>query len=82
MEQVASTSDLFATRFNNKLPPVSGPLAWNGQFTQPTIGGVGPICLPTSSHSGQSVGETAGLPMQENHPDCSRMAQHALVFGI
>ena len=30
-----------------------------------------PLCLPTSSHIGQSGGEVAGLPMQENHSDCS-----------
>ena len=41
----------------------------------------GSICLPTSSHSGQSGGETKGLPMQEDHSDYSRMAQHALVLG-
>ena len=36
-------------------------------------------CLP--SHLGQSGGEAAVLPMQENHSDCSRVAQHALVLG-
>ena len=45
------------------------------------MGGSGRICLPTSSHLGQSGGEVAGLPMQENHSDCSRVAQHALVLG-
>ena len=45
------------------------------------MGGSGRICLPTSSHLGQSVGEVAGLPMQENHSDCSGVAQHALVLG-
>ena len=49
--------------------------------TQSTMGGSGCICLPTSSHLGQSGGEVAGLPMQENHSDCSRVAQHALVLG-
>ena len=49
--------------------------------TQSTLGGPGPICLPTSSHSGQGVGETKGQPIQEHHSDCSRMAQHALVWG-
>ena len=42
---------------------------------------MGGICLPTSSHIGQSGGEVAGLPMQENHSDCSRVAQHAFVLG-
>ena len=49
--------------------------------TQPVLGGSGPICLPTSSHLGQSGGEVAGLPMQQNNSDCIRLAQHALVLG-
>ena len=39
------------------------------------------IHLPTISHIGQSVGEVARLPMQENHSNCSGVAQHALVLG-
>ena len=49
--------------------------------TQPAMGGSGSKCLPTSSHLGQSGGEVAGLPVQENHFDCSRVAQHDLVWG-
>ena len=49
--------------------------------TQCVTAGIGPICLPTGSHLGQSGGEVAGLPMQENHSDCSRVAQHSLVLG-
>ena len=49
--------------------------------TASAMGGSGPICLPTSSHLGQSGGKVAGLPMQENHSDCPRVAQHALVLG-
>ena len=49
--------------------------------TQPAMGGSGNISLPTSSHLGQSGGEVAGLPMQENHSDCPGVAQHALVLG-
>ena len=30
---------------------------------------------------GQSGGEVARLPMQENHSDCSGVAHHALVLG-
>ena len=48
--------------------------------TQSAMGGFGHICLPTSSHLGQSGGEVAGLPMQENHSDCSGVAQYALVL--
>ena len=39
------------------------------------------IHLPTISHIGQVGGEVATLPMQENHSDCSGVAQHALVLG-
>ena len=49
--------------------------------TQFPMGGSGRIRLPTSSHLGQSGGEVAGLPMQENHCDCSGVAQHALILG-
>ena len=51
------------------------------QCTQPALGGSGPICLSTSSHLGQSGGEAPGLPMQDNHSDCSRVAQQALIWG-
>ena len=46
-----------------------------------SLGGSGPIYLPTSSRVGQTGGEVAGLPMQENSSDCSGVAQHALVLG-
>ena len=49
--------------------------------TQSVLGRSGPICLPTTSHLGQSGGEIAGLPMQQNHTDCPGLAQHALVLG-
>ena len=49
--------------------------------TQPALGGSGPLCLPTSSYLGQSGGEAAGLPIQQNNSDCSRVAQHALILG-
>ena len=44
------------------------------------MGGSGRICLPTSSHLGQSGGEVAGPPVQENHSDSSGVAQYALVL--
>ena len=49
--------------------------------TQSVLGGSGPICLPPSSHLRQSSGEVTGLPMQQNHTDCTGVAQHALVLG-
>ena len=45
------------------------------------MGESGRIRLPTSGHLGQSGGEVAGLPLQENHSDCSGVAQHTLVLG-
>ena len=45
------------------------------------MGGSVCICLPTSSHIGQSGIEVARLPLQENYSDCTRVAQHALVLG-
>ena len=42
--------------------------------------GSGSIHLPTVSHIGQS-GDVAGLPIQENHSDCSGVAHHALDLG-
>ena len=49
--------------------------------TQSPMGGSRRLRLPTSSHIGQSGGETTGLPLQDNHSDCSGVAQHALVLG-
>ena len=49
--------------------------------TQPLLGEPGPIRLSTSSHLGQSGGEVAGLPLQQNNSDCPRVAQHALILG-
>ena len=49
--------------------------------TQPVLGKSGPICLPTSSHLGQSGQEVTGLPLQQDHSDCPRVAQHALILG-
>ena len=49
--------------------------------SQPILGKSGPVCLSTSSHLGQSGGEITGLPLQQDHSDCTRVAQHALVLG-
>ena len=45
------------------------------------MGESGRIRLSTNSHLGQSGGEVTGLSLQENHSDCSGVAQHALVLG-
>ena len=45
------------------------------------LGKSGPVCLSASSHLGQIGGEITGLPLQQDHSDCTRVAQHALVLG-
>ena len=57
------------------------PPSMGSRCTQLVLGGSGYICLPTSSHLGQSGGEVARLPMQQNNSDCTGLAQHALVLG-
>ena len=43
----------------------------SSRCTHSAMGGSGRIRLPTNGHIGQSGGEVTGLPVQENHPDCS-----------
>ena len=57
------------------------PLSLGSGCPRSVLGGSGPICLPTSSHLGQSGGEVAGLPMQQSHSDCTGVAYHPLVQG-
>ena len=59
----------------------SRPPGMGSGCSQPVMGRTGSVCLPTSSHLGQSGGEVTGLPLQQNHTDCTGMAQHALVLG-
>ena len=59
----------------------TGSPGYSSGCTHSTLGGSGRICLPTSSHLGQSGGEVTGHPMQESYSDCSGVAQHALVLG-
>ena len=84
MQQVASTLNLYAMSFNKLaqfVSPVPDLLAWAVNALSLSWGGSGPICFPTKSHLGQNGGDVTGLPMQENHSDCCRVAQHALVLG-
>ena len=59
----------------------TGPPGNSSRCSQSAMGGSGCVHLPTDRHIGQSGGEVTGLPIQENHPDCSGVAQHALVLG-
>ena len=58
----------------------TGSPGYSSECTQFAMVGSGSIHLPTVSHIGQS-GDVAGLPIQENHSDCSGVAHHALVLG-
>ena len=83
MQQVALASNRFicyeVQQQVTSVSPVPDPLA---SAVDALMGGSGCICLPTSHHIGQSGGEVAGLPMQKDHSDRSRVAQHALVLGF
>ena len=87
MSQMAPTSD---RPFRDKIQPQAasvclsnpGPDGCSSGCTHSTMGRSGCIRLPTDRHLGQSGGEAAGLPLQENHPNCSGVAQHALVLGL
>ena len=86
MQQVTPTSNRpFYSKVQQHASKVCitsvGPPGLGSQCTQPAMGGSGPICLPTSSYIGQSGGEVARLPMQENNSDYSGVAKHALVLG-
>ena len=86
MQQVASISDRsICHEVQQQVTSVcvtsTGPPGSSSRCTQSPMGGSGRLCLPTSSHLGQSGGEVTGLPLQENHSDCSGVAQHALVLG-
>ena len=61
--------------------PSSRPTGLGSGCPQPVLGPLGPLCISTSSHLGQSGGEADGQPLQQNDSDCSRVAQHALVLG-
>ena len=78
-------SELVCHQIQQQTPIVcvtgSRPPGMGSGCTQPVLGKSGPICLPTSSHLGQSGGEVTGLPLQQDNSDCTRVAQHALVLG-
>ena len=61
--------------------PCSRPPGMGSRCSQPVLGGAGSLCLPTSSHLGQSDGQVTGLPVQQNDTDCTGQAQHVLVLG-
>ena len=60
----------------------SGHTGCSSGCSHSAMAGSGCLCLPTDRHLGQSGGEVIGLPVQEAHSNCSRVAQHALVLGL
>ena len=85
MQQVAPTTDRpFCYEVQQQVTSVcvtsAGSPGHCSRLTQSAMGGSGRICLPTSSHLGQSGGEAAKLPLQKIDSYCPGMAQHALVL--
>ena len=86
MQQVAPTSDKsICHEVQQQVTSVrvtsTGLLGNSSGCTQYAMGESERICLPTSGNLGQSGGEVTGLPLKENHSDCSGVAKHALVLG-
>ena len=86
MQQVASTSDRplchqVQQKTSSVCIPSAGHNGHSSGCTQHVLGGPGLLRLSTSSHLGQSVRETAELPLQANHSDRPWVAKHALVLG-
>ena len=59
----------------------TGSPGYSSECAQFAMVGSGSIHLPTVSHIGQSS-DVAGLPMPENHSDCSWGGPSCLGFGI
>ena len=78
--------DLFATRFNNKLPhfvsPVSNSLTWAVDALSQSWVDLDPNIFPPVAVLGKVVEKLQDIPVQQNHTDCSSVAQHALVLGF
>ena len=85
MQQVAPAHDRFICHEAQQVASVcvtgTGSPGHSGGCARSAMGGSRRIRLAASSHFGQSGGEVAGLPAQENISDCSGAAQHSLVLG-
>ena len=77
--------DLFATRFNHKLPrfvsPGSRPISVGSGCLKSPLGGPGRLCFSTDDPSSSGGNETFGPRIPSSHSDSTRLAQHALVLG-
>ena len=74
--------DLFAILFNNKLPlGHQYQIPWPQQWFRSVCHGRIRKHTPSHYQPYWASGDVAGLLMQENHLDCSGVAQHTLGLG-
>ena len=52
-----------------------------GRCVDSSVGESGRLCLFSGSNSGTGGHQTVGPRMSQNHPDCTGIAQHAMVLG-
>ena len=86
MQQVAPASDRpvcheIQPQVTSVCVPSTGPPGCSSGRTHSAMGESRCLRLPTDLHIGQGGRKANRLPMQETHPDCPRVAQHALVLG-
>ena len=75
--------EIFATRFNNKLPqfvsPIPDPQAWAVEALSLSWEDLDLYAFPPVAILGKVVEK---LPVQQNNSDCPMVAQHAQVLGL
>ena len=77
--------ELFATRFNHKLPkfvsPVPDPTAWAVDALSPPWENLDVYTFPPVSLLGHMISKVMDQGYHKNGSDCSRVVQHDLVLG-
>ena len=76
--------DLFATRYNNKLPKFVSPVPDQKALAIDALsllGGTGSLRVSPSSAPGEGDSQAPGTKLQEVHPDSPRLARDAVVLG-
>ena len=77
--------DPFATRYNCKLPKfvsaVPDPQGLGSGRSEGILGEPGSLCLFSSISPGKGDQQIVGSPVQEDHSDCSGLAQRAIILG-
>ena len=61
--------------------PSSRPVSLEGGRLKSPVGSPGHLWLPSDGSSSSGGDKTIGPRVPSHHPDCSRLAQHALVLG-